>query len=922
MVPPQEPNPYDKQLVALGRVLQTLREEENSDVLIQTVIEYLRSELAYPVLWLALYDRLEHRLLGKGGVLPPPGDNTVLQQRMALTPGDVLEQVVIQQRAVAVPDLREELRAGEWRRLAQKVNLQGTAIFPMRYRDRCYGLVLVGSTGWGVAPKSDEKARLAMILGELAAALYRIEMEWQRQQIKYPAEPLLHLLSQLRSLTGLGARLEAVVEATQQFILPTRTSLYWYERERRYFWRRLSNRQRTVGFTETKQPASGITVQDVSGFYQALMADQVVSIGEAHSSLKADTTSRLMQQIRARSLLAAPILFQTELLGFLAVEGNEPRIWNEHEKHFIRGAAQMIALTTPLSEMEATIEQVREDQDLKAGVAHAIFAEEDWNNTLTATAEQLCLRLKAERFVLLRHDPNLQQYEVCYQSHPSHRRVLPEALPLLSDTDRQWLQRSPGSIAIENLQTDLKLLSWRDRLLELGIKSLILCNTAIGHPPAGVLVICHESPRSWQHRELELVQVVSQQLGLILHQWQLQQHTDQQHQINQTLQQSLAALQQAPTVEALDQVSLERFTALMQAPLAVLIHWLPGQTHGRIISSVPPSDRFQVNQTLAVSIYTDLLLQWALEHKAAFQLSLPDIPPTSRQWLYGAGIGEIVVIALRSQLTRDPIGVLVIADAAGRHWPESLLTALTTLAEQFAAARTQMLLLQRLIHRRTILEQLAWYKQSRLEAAYRSIVTSLKRLDELGNPKDPLFSTRQQQLLRQITDAIAPLDQLLQAEAWKLQNTPSAISLISLLKRSLERVDDLIKQRQLWSQVHDETNLTLSSDIGKVELVLYELLRNACERSPVGSRIDLWCRQIDSRWFELLITDAGHIEPHLFQELETGRRDWLAPSILDHPPGLHLVVCQAVMKAIGGEMTLYKLEDGRNTSRIVLPIGK
>ncbi|HBE33700.1 MAG TPA: hypothetical protein DD990_20880, partial [Cyanobacteria bacterium UBA11368] len=60
--------------------------------------------------------------------------------------------------------------------------------------------------------------------------------------------------------------------------------------------------------------------------------DQVVSIGEAHSSLKADVTSRLLQRLGVRSLLAAPILLQDELLGFLAVEGNDPRIWQEQEK--------------------------------------------------------------------------------------------------------------------------------------------------------------------------------------------------------------------------------------------------------------------------------------------------------------------------------------------------------------------------------------------------------------------------------------------------------------------------------------------------------------------------------------------------------------------------------------------------------------
>jgi hypothetical protein len=42
-----------------------------------------------------------------------------------------------------------------------------------------------------------------------------------------------------------------------------------------------------------------------------------------------------MEKIRARSLLAVPILFNQEMLGFIAVEGQNPRIWQENEKQFL-----------------------------------------------------------------------------------------------------------------------------------------------------------------------------------------------------------------------------------------------------------------------------------------------------------------------------------------------------------------------------------------------------------------------------------------------------------------------------------------------------------------------------------------------------------------------------------------------------------
>jgi GAF domain-containing protein len=285
MVSQKEPSNYEKQLVALGRALQALREEETADGAVKVALEHLKTEFDYTLIWLGLYDRVQHRLIGKGGVCPT-GDAAVLKQRLHLNPGDLLEQVVIQQRPLGVPDLREESRAGEWRSLAQRFNIQGSLLLPIRHRDQCFGVVILGSSLWGTSPYAEEKARLSMILGGLAEALYQFEMETQRRQAKRPDQPLLNLLTKLRQLPSLKKRLEVLVDETHRFVAPDRTNVYWYEPQQRYFWRRLGNRDKA-----THQTASSsdhvLPVQDLGSFYQALVSDQVVAIGEAQSSLRA-----------------------------------------------------------------------------------------------------------------------------------------------------------------------------------------------------------------------------------------------------------------------------------------------------------------------------------------------------------------------------------------------------------------------------------------------------------------------------------------------------------------------------------------------------------------------------------------------------------------------------------------------------------
>jgi len=234
-----------------------------------------------------------------------------LKRHFRLSPGDLLDQVLVQQRPVGVPDLRQESRAREWRQAAQKFNIQGTILFPSLYKDRCFGLALLGSHLWGGSPRLEETAKLLMILRALGAALHQAEADAQRYKAKRPDQPLLALLTQLGILPTLTKRLEAVVQQTQEFVVPAHTHVYWFEPQKRYFWRRTSNLAKRSG-RQGAAVSLEIAVQDVSGFYQTLGAGGMIVVSEAQSTLT-EITGRLMQLLKARSLLAAPILWQGEL---------------------------------------------------------------------------------------------------------------------------------------------------------------------------------------------------------------------------------------------------------------------------------------------------------------------------------------------------------------------------------------------------------------------------------------------------------------------------------------------------------------------------------------------------------------------------------------------------------------------------------
>ncbi|PMB13056.1 ATP-binding protein [Fischerella thermalis CCMEE 5282] len=928
----------EQKIISLGRVLQSLREEDHVDALIATTISYLQEQFEYSLIWIALYDRLNHILFGQGGVIPS-GNTSYLQQRVVLNPGDLLEQVVIEQRPLGVADLRAEIRIEAWQQLAQQFNIQGTIVVPICYKNRCLGLVLLGSERWGYLLGGEARARLMMVVGELGAALYEREMDLQHKQTKRLDEPLLRLLNNLQTLNHLEQRLEAVLETTQEFILPTRTNIYWFDREGYYFWRRLSNKK------NHQETTAKITVHELSDFYIALSVNEIVWIGEGRSSLKSNFTVKLLQRFGVRSLLAAPIIWQKDLLGFLTVESTEARIWTEAEKNFTKTAASLISLVAPLEDTESTIKEIQNDAYLTSQIARGIYSDYDIQQILDLYATKVLQRLLATRFLLLHYDPEQNNYQIFYQNQLHHLRPLMYSLEALKDVDWQLLLRSTEAVAIENLEIDLRFFNWHPHLLENGVRSLIVCNCAFGQEPKVLLALATETHRSWTSVEKELVQVVAQQIGIAIRQWQLHRQTQQQQKILQSFQQCLRILEQSQDspkqpIQHLERTALEQIAAILNCSLTILLSWQPGENVAKIVPGIIANSEFEIVTDTLIPLQSEALIQWALLTDELLPITANDLPPATKKWLTGAGVGQILVMALRTTADYQPTGVVVIADHWQRRWSEDSLFTTETLVCQLAWSRRWLQITQMLESRTEELRQLNWYKHRRLEDIQRTVTQLLVQMDDLGIPTNELTHMRYQQLLRQLDNTTASMTALLKLELWQLQMSWETVPIASLLKRSLERVDNLLKQQRLWVGVHGlgqqegeessknysllpHSSLAIAGDIVKIELILHELLVCACQRSTTGGRIEIWCRRLDEQFLEVSITDNGDIESQLLTELHQDTpKDILAPSRLEQLPGLHLFICQKLMLQLGGELHFYQLPDGRIVSRLLLPLAR
>ncbi|TAF02336.1 MAG: ATP-binding protein, partial [Nostocales cyanobacterium] len=650
-----------------------------------------------------------------------------------------------------------------------------------------------------------------------------------------------------------------------------------------------------------------------------------------------------------RSLLAAPIIWQKDLLGFIAVESNEPKTWNQVEKNFIQGAAGLISIVVPIDNLEPTLRQVQENQQLTNKFAQAVHQEQNLEQLLQSCGAELLEKLSGTRLLLLELDHLNNGYKVIFQSVLNSRRLWKFTASQLSEMDAYLLQDAKEAIEISTLEHDLRLYSWHPQLLENGVRSLLICNCIQGHQPDVLLVITHDSSRSWTSLQKDLCWAISQCIGVIVRNQQLNVISDQQQRIAQIFKQYPTALVTSDS-RSVEVNAIQQIAEVLESPLAVILRWHPDDEQAEIINGLAGSTadhnyQFSIAENVPILIQKDVLIELALAHNSYLMLSSYELPPETKEWLTIPTNSRVFVMALRATADSQPTGVVLLADYLGADWSELKLSAVNSLITQLAWWQTQNQLTQRLTNKTETLQELNWYKHRRLQEIYRMTATVFNQIRDLGIPSNELKQMRYKLLLRQLNYITNSMKGVVNQEQWQLSLSWETMTIASLLKRSIERVDSLAKQQQLWIGVHGlaepmqeleashsslpgelitasgSSTLATAGDIMKIELVLYELLVNACQRSPLGDRVDIWCRAIDSQTLEISITDNGKIDPQLLAEFnQETTTDTLNSESLNYPPGLHLLICQKFIKQLGGELQIYQLADQRTVSRLTLPL--
>lgn len=860
-------------LVDLDTLLIRMRESDDPVQLAVWVIEFINATFAPTLIWLATYDDYHHQMMGQGGICLV-ADYAPLRSPMPLDPGSLIEQVVIEQQLITIPDLPQETRMGRWQQDSKQLGVQGCLLIPIGFRRRTFGIVLMGTQAWGAFIDDNEKALLSILLGQYAASLYRIEQTWQQQATKQAAAPLLNLSNAIRHGDTLDERLRIALDHISTFVDGTQSQVYAFAYEQSLFQLLLSSKPKA-----TKGEA--LLTRDLGPLYAALLEGQVITWGsDQGASLRVPLNPRLMQRWHCEAAVIVPVIAEGYLWGFFTVESSQNRHWQTAEYQFIEGVAHLISLAAPLEQLELSLAQMKADLALRIELARVVQAGTEYEHIWQLACQSLVERFKVSACLIVCPDTFEQVYRWHHIYSMTTTKGIDKTWPVLGETEWKDFERG-DVVAAEHYPQDLRLLCWQDALKP--VKSLMAAplNTVSGHTVDGFMVVLHTSPRAWSPAERELLAAVAKQVGVVL---------KQQH-LSQELERQTTRLLSMPPVWA-QLMAAQTPTQLAEITCRTLAEWLHLPWVGIW------GDMWHVSypaQNLGALPAHDSLYQWAEQSANPIALYWTDIPPESQHWLPSEPALDIL-LAFYVPTLPPTTPLLVVAGAAALHsWPAEAIAMVEWLGRACGYLTQQQSLTQRLGRGLTQANLLNWYKHRQLAALRLDLGANL-RLAADEAPQAPSLFKALQAMGRDLT-AVTQTDYSTATPVL----TPVPVA--GTVRQVLRRLEPVIKQQKLWPRVQGDAGLLALADAHYLDSVLQELITIAIKHLRPESRLEIGLGT-GAGQAQILIAGPLQLAPELMQALATAPPDLVAtlPPLLNQSPGHELWLCRQLLALMAGNL--------------------
>ncbi|MGA7952916.1 MAG: GAF domain-containing protein [Gloeobacterales cyanobacterium] len=925
-----------KFLLILGALSKILERPGDFQQKIHHVFSVLEQDLGFQLGWIGLLEDNHKVISGKGGFAPT--QSPIFLNRRTVKPGDLVDLISHHPSIIQIGNLQEDLRCRDWWPHAKEWNIQGAIGFPITHQGECLGVGILGLTRWGGTLDREAEQGIYLFANLLGTALKQDTSKVAKQEDF--SSPLYTLADRLRQPQDADTIFQTVCAEVHERIQPSRTVIYWLDPDNRDFWVRAMT---PTVLTQGSGPQSvslgqRFPLKELYSLHQALKADRLVTIPDCLNDIRGLIGRNHLKRTQLIALMAYPIIYQNELLGYLSVEMcTEPRLWTTEEGRLLTALAHLIGVTTTQVRLYEVSKRQALEQTLINQITRDIRDSLDPDQVLRSAVQRLGEHLNIDRCLVLNYSKTSEgPLDILHQYCATGVIRFTGKFPApANDLEKQGLTSSTP-VVIDDVETDFRFLSWRKELSMGATRSLLVCGTAYQGQPNGILCLhrCY-APQNWTQEERSIVQAVAEQVGVALGQAVTYHQAKEQALLEHRLNQSARNVRGAGNSKAILHQALVQLTDLLNSTQAVFLHYEPNA------SALTLTESFR-RPLFRLSLFAEektedpvfsLLERDSISLENPFiQEVLEDSEPVASgqndwfQWSLGTSIKSLIAVRVQ------PIGVILVLDDKPRTWTAVERQLFSRLVQEMTLAYNQACAFEKLQDLSHQLKQLNEYKSNMVGIASHEMRTPLASMrlyveTILNEPEcddnlvRELMSGMEKECAR-LTNLLDDLTTLVNLEAsssqWNFQN----ISVDSLIQKVVEEVKPTVAEFCIDFSVENlASKLSINTDSQKLIDVLHNLIDNACRHTYGGCRVIFKVMPQDQNILFTVEDSGPGVPPNklnsLFQPFVR------VQEVMNHSKGgagLGLAICKETIVQMGGEIAVSSEVGIGTTFKVLLPI--